>query len=320
MEPQEGGNGNTEAVPVPPSGRQYPIEHGRQRATIVEIGAAIRDYVVDGVDVLDPFSVNEMSDGARGLPLVPWPNRLGDGRYEWDGALHQLPLTEPATGNAIHGLLGWRSWDCSVHEASLVVMQARLLPSPGYPFSLEVDIAYALSDAGLTVTTTARNIGARACPYGFGQHPYLAAGGGLIDDCIVELHAATRVVTDDERQLPVGNASTAGTFFDLSDRRPLGNRRIDHAFGDLDRDASGVARLRMTRPDGLMAVVWMDEHFRFLQLYTGDTLATEARRRGLAVEPMTCPPDAFRSGTDVVRLDPGESITTSWGVGLTDRR
>ncbi|MGI9616771.1 MAG: aldose 1-epimerase family protein, partial [Acidimicrobiales bacterium] len=162
-----------------PSGHQFDISAGEHRATIVEVGAAIRRYEIDGFDVLDPFDENAMADGARGMPLLPWPNRLGDGRYSWDGITHQLPLTEPAQGNAIHGLLGWRSWTCVAHEPSRVVMRARLLPSPGYPFALLVDVAYALSDTGLRVETSATNVGTDPCPYGTGHHPYLSAGGSL---------------------------------------------------------------------------------------------------------------------------------------------
>ena len=305
--------------PVPPSGQQFEIDHGAHRATVVEVGGAIRRYDVDGIEVLDPFPLDAMGDGARGLPLIPWPNRLGDGRFSWDGEEHRLPLTEPSTGNAIHGLLGWRSWACAVHERSRVTMQTRLLPSPGYPFALQVEVDYTLSERGLTVTTTATNLGSTACPFGSGHHPYLSAGGDRLSDCVVELRAATRIVTD-ERRLPAGIEAVAGTPFDLSTPEPFGDRRIDHAFGDLERDDTGRATLRMTRPDGHIARLWMDRSYRYVQLYTGDTLRPDRRRRGLAVEPMTCPPDAFRSGVDVVRLTPGESLSSRWGVALDDER
>jgi len=298
----------------PPSGRQFQIEHGGHRATIVEAGGAVRRYDVDDVEVLDPFARDEMADGARGLPLIPWPNRLGDGRYEWDGEVHQLAINEPAKRNSIHGLLGWRAWECATHERSRVLLHTRLLPMPGYPFSLHVELDYSLDDDGLTVSTTATNTGSAPCPYGVGHHPYLSAVGGRLDDCVVQFGATSRIVTDDERQLPIGTVSTAGTFFDLGDPHPFGHRQIDHAFTGLDRDGDGRATLRMSRPDGHVVELWMDEHYRYLQLYTGDTLAPERQRRGLAVEPMTCPPDAFRTGEDVIRLEPETSITTRWGV------
>src|SRR3954469_11586888 len=95
---------------IPPSGQQFEIRHGDQRATVVEVGGSIREYYVGDRPVLDPFPVGRMADGGRGNVLVPWPNRLADGIYEWDGETQQVPLTEPEKQNAIHGLLRWRNW------------------------------------------------------------------------------------------------------------------------------------------------------------------------------------------------------------------
>ncbi|MGI9611976.1 MAG: aldose 1-epimerase family protein, partial [Acidimicrobiales bacterium] len=175
------------------------------------------------------------------------------------------------------------------------------------------DVAYALSDTGLRVETSATNVGTDPCPYGTGHHPYLSAGGSL-DRCRVTVRAATRIVTD-ERQLPTGQTSTEGTPFDLG-RGPLfGDRQVDHAFTDLERDPGGKSWIRLVRADGRTTELWMDENYRYLQLYSGDTLALDRRRLGLAVEPMTCPPDAFRTGEDVIRLEPSETITCVWGIG-----
>ena len=61
--------------------------------------------------------------------------------------------------------------------------------------------------------------------------------------------------------------------------------------------------------------LWMAEGFRYVMAYTGDTLEpVERRRRGIAIEPMTCPPNALRTGTDLIRLDPGSSWTSRWGI------
>ena len=83
-------------------------------------------------------------------------------------------------------------------------MGTTIHPLEGYPFALEVSVAYELGEAGLTVTTTATNVGEQACPFASGQHPYLSPGTGLIDDCSLELDAQTRILTDAERQLPTG--------------------------------------------------------------------------------------------------------------------
>lgn len=299
-----------------PSGEQFEIVSGEQRAVIVEVGAGVREYAVEGKPVLEPYGLGEMCDGAHGAPLIPWPNRLADGRYRFDGIEHQLPLSEPSKHNAIHGLLRWRSWRATERESHRVVMSARLHPQPGYPFALEVSIAYELGDAGLLVSTTAANIGERACPYGVGQHPYISAGEGLIDDCLLELPARTRILTDDERQLPCGREPVRDGHFDFFKPRRLGEIPIDSAFTDLVRDVDGCVVTRLSRRDGSRVELWADEHHQFIEIYTGDTLSPPRRRRGLAVEPMTCAPNAFQTGQGLVRLESGQSLSTRWGVRL----
>jgi aldose 1-epimerase len=301
---------------VAPSGEQFEIKHGEQRATIVEVGGGVREYAVATRPVLDPYARQDMCDGGHGAPLIPWPNRLADGRYRFDEIDHQVALSEPETHSAIHGFLRWRSWRPLEQEPDRVVMAIRLHPLRGYPFALDIQVEYALSDSGLTVTTTATNIGERTCPYGAGQHPYLSAGGGEIDGCQLEVPADTRIVVDDARKLPTGRASVEGTIYDFRRPRSLGEQSLDVAFTDLTRDGAGRATSRLSAPDGACVELWIDERYPFLELYTGDGLSASRRRRGLAVEPMTCAPNVFQSGEGLVRLEPSESLTASWGVRL----
>ncbi|PZS38370.1 MAG: aldose epimerase [Pseudonocardiales bacterium] len=304
---------------IAPSGEQFEITSGRQRATIVEVGGGIRDYEVAGRRVLDPYPVDDMCDGAHGSVLVPWPNRLADGRYAFDGVDHQTALTEPEKANAIHGLLRWRSWRAAQRTPDRVVMGTRLHPMIGYPFCLDVSVAYELGDDGLVVATTATNVGPTSCPYGCGQHPYLSPGTGLIDACTLQLDAQTRILTDNQRQLPTGTEPVAGTPFDFSQGKLLGNQQVDFAFTDLARDPSGRAWVHLTGLDGRRVELWVDEHYPIVEIYTGDTLQAQRRRQGLGTEPMTCPPNAFQSGEGLLRLEPGQSLTTTWGVGLKRR-
>jgi aldose 1-epimerase len=301
---------------IAPSGEQFEITNGEQRASIVEVGGGIREYSVAGRNVLDPYPLEAICDGAHGTPLIPWPNRLADGRYSFDGVDYQVALTEPTKHNAIHGFLRWRAWQATEQAADRIVMGTRLYPLDGYPFTLDISVAYELTDAGLTVSSTAVNIGERACPYAAGQHPYLSPGSGLIDDCTLEVPAATRIVTDPQRQLPTGREPVQGTQFDFRTARSIGNERLDFAFTDLTRDAHGHAVTRLSAPDGKCAELWVDEHYPIVEIYTGDTLAPSRRRRGLGVEPMTCPPNGFQTGDGLIRLQPEEALTTRWGVRL----
>lgn len=299
-----------------PSGTQFEITLGEQRATIVEVGGGIRCYDVGDRAVLDPYPVDAMCDGGHGASLIPWPNRLADGRYRFDGTDQQLPLTDPGKHNANHGLLRWLPWRAVEHTASRVRMGVRLFPSTGYPFHLDAEIDYELGPDGLRVTTTVTNTGVARCPYGTGQHPYLSPGPGLVDDATLQLRAATRILTDPARQLPVGTEPVAGTPYDFSQARSIGDQKLDSAYTDLTRDDDGRAWVRLTGPDRRTVELWADRSHPIIQLYTGDTLAPHRRRRGLAAEPMTCPPDAFNSGDGLIVLEPGSSVSTTWGVRL----
>ena len=192
-------------------------------------------------------------------------------------------------------------------------MQHLLHPRPGYPFALLLAIEYRLSEDGLRVQTTATNRGPAPCPFGSGAHPYLTVGTddrGLGDPT----RAGPTVLKSDERGIPVGAEAVDGTGYDFRRPRPIGETKLDNAFTDLERDEDGLARVELRNPrDGRSLTLWVDESYPYLMLFTGDPLPDVARR-SLAVEPMTCPPDAFRTGVALIRLEPGRSFTSNWGI------
>jgi aldose 1-epimerase len=304
------------AARVAPTGEQVELVHGDQRAVVVEVGGGLRAYAAGQRELLDGYDVDAMSTSGRGQLLIPWPNRLQDGRYEFDGRRHQLALSEPEHGNAIHGLVRWTRWFVREREADRVLLEHVLHPQPGYPFSLALEVEYALAADGLSVRTTATNIGVDACPYGAGVHPYLTVGTASVDAAILTSPGAT-VIRSDDRGLPVGTDPVERTPFDFRRARAIAATTLDHAFTDLERGDDGLARVELRHPDGSGVVLWVDEGYRYLMLFTGDPLP-DVGRRSLAVEPMTCPPNAFRTGESLVRLEPGETHTARWG--LTPRR
>jgi aldose 1-epimerase len=298
---------------VAPSGEQVEISLGDQCAVVVEVGGGLRMYSAGGRDLLDGYGVDEQSSSGRGQVLIPWPNRLQDGSYEFDGRSHQLPLDEPERNNAIHGLVRWASWTVRAREASRVVMEHVIHPQPGYPFTLGLGVEYALTEKGLSVRTTARNLGPDACPYGCGHHPYLTLGTPTVDT--LELQAeGRRVLISDERDLPVGDEPVEGTPYDFRAARAIAATQLDNAYTDLARDDDGRAHVRLHDPDsGARVTLWVDESYPYLMLFSGDT-RPDVNRRSLAIEPMTCPPNAFRTGDSLIRLEPGESTTAAWGI------
>ena len=187
---------------IAPSGEQITIALGDQQAVIVEVGGGLRSYSVGGRELVDGYGAHEMSTSGRGQVLIPWPNRLEGGSYEFGGTHYQLPLNEPERHNAIHGLVRWTAWNVAEREADRVVMRHILYPQPGYPFLLRTIIEYALSDCGLRVRTTTTNLGSEPCPYGRGAHPYLTLGTATIDRLFLTLPANT-VLELDKRGLPI---------------------------------------------------------------------------------------------------------------------
>jgi aldose 1-epimerase len=312
-----GGRPDSGRAIIAPSGEQIEIVAGDQKAMVVEVGAGLRSYSVGGRNLLDGYGADEMSSSGRGQTLIPWPNRLQDGSYEFDGHRYQLPLNEPQRHNAIHGLVRWAAWTVRAREPHRVLMEHLLYPQPGYPFSLRLSIEYALSDNGLKVRTTATNVGIAPCPYGSGAHPYLTLGTASIDGLILRVPGRT-VLRSDERGLPIGMEGVKDTPYDFREPRRIGSTTLDHAFTDLDRDGDGLARVKLRDPDYATEVsLWVDESYPYLMLFTGDPLP-DVRRRSLAVEPMTCPPNSFRTGNALIRLEPGSSFTSTWGI--THRR
>ena len=298
---------------VAPSGDQFEIAFESQRAVIVEVGGGIRTYSVGGNDILDGYGVEERCPSGRGQILIPWPNRIQDGSYEFDGQHHQLPLTEPTLGNTIHGLSRWEAWRAAERDPSRVVMEHTIHAQPGYPFTLALRVDYSLADDGLSVSTTATNIGADTCPYGAGAHPYLTLGTPTVDRLVLQA-PGRRVLVHDERDLPVGSEPVDGTEFDFREARPIGTTILDNAFTDLERGPDGRARVTLHDPEaGRTVTLSVDEHYGYLMLFTGDPLP-DVNRRALAVEPMTCPPNAFRTGDSVVRLAPGDSAAGVWTI------
>jgi aldose 1-epimerase len=292
---------------------QVEIEAEDQRVAVDTVGGGLRSYAAGGRELLDGYPAGGRSTSGRGQVLIPWPNRLEDGAYEFGGRTHRLPLTEPERGNAIHGLVRDADWRVGERAPDRVVLEHGLEPQPGYPFSLSVRIEYALSEGGLTVRTTTTNVAEEACPFGSGQHPYLTLGTEAVDSLILSAPGRT-VLRVDERSLPVGKEPVEGTEHDFQRPREIGATTLDHAFTDLVRGVDGLARVELRDPKSRAGLtLWVDESYRYLQLFTGDPLP-DVSRRSLAVEPMTCPANAFRTGEDLVRLEPGESHTSAWGI------
>ncbi len=310
------------------------LRHGPYGAVVTAIGGGLRALTHQGRDLVRSYAAGEPRPRFRGALLAPWPNRVADGRYEFDGETHRLPLTEPERGAALHGLVCEERFGLAQPDPATAVATLRLAPRPGYPFAPALRATYRLDDDGLTTTVHVTNTGDRPLPWGAAGHPYLVAGhGGRVDGWVLTTPATSVLEVDRERLLPSRPEAggprwrpVAGTDLDFTAARRIGATTLDDAFTDLAAGADGLARVTLVDPDtGLgSAMVWDPATLPWLQLHTADLADdqpdADQSRGGLAVEPMTCPPDAFGSGVDLVVLEPGETHEVAWTVAAVSPR
>jgi aldose 1-epimerase len=293
---------------TPASGTQYTISHGAYTATIASVGASLRELRFEDRDLVVPFAADEVRPAFRGATLAPWPNRIVGGVYSFGGQRYKVALTEPERGHALHGLVGWLDFTLVQQSDSAVTLQGVIQPQVGYPWRVVVTVTNTLTDAGLATTVTATNESSTPAPWGTGPHPYLVAGPGHVDDWTLDLPAASVLLTT-ELLAPTEVAPAKSVGLDWREPHPVGDTFIDHAFTDFS-----ASRVRVTDSTGSGVEMTWGPECRWVQLHTADRPAPERSRIGLAVEPMTCPPDAFNSGTDLVTLEPAASSTASWAI------
>lgn len=263
-------------------------------AEISTRGAAVRGLRHGARELLTSWPEGGPAPYFAGTLLAPWPNRVGGAVYTFAGERHELPVNEPERGHALHGLVHTAEWRVDEQERSWVRLAHDLAPSPGYPFALSFQVTHRLGERGLTTTVACRNAGESAAPYGCGPHPWLLGE---------RLHLpASKVLLPDERMLPRSLEDVAGTPYDFGQARELGDARLDHTFTGLSSGEVTVDDIRVS---------WDPSVLPWVQVCTGRHLDYV----GVAVEPMTCPPDAFNSGADLVVLEPGDEHEASWTIG-----
>ena len=287
------------------TGERFAIVSGDHRAEIAEAGASLAGFWHQGAAITVELPDDALPPKSAGAVLLPWPNRIRDGKYTFDGTDYQLALTEPAAHNASHGFAKWSRWAVTEHETDSVTLELRLVPQTGYPFELMFTLRYSVGESGLSVEVSALNTGATAAPFGAGFHPYLDLGSHVLDTAELEVPAATVLHTDDQ-QIPVSRAAVADSPFDFRVLRPIGDTRVDHAFTDLTGPAAVLRTAERT------VSLHVDAGFGYLQVFTPPFITPG--RNAVAIEPMSCPANAFNSGEALVRLEPGADWHGSWGI------
>lgn len=289
------------------------LRRGDQRARVWRRGATLRTYTVGSREVIVPFSPGQLSLGMHGAVLAPWPNRLDAGRFQFGGESFQVTVNEPERNNAIHGLVWDRDWDLVEHTDAQVMFGVEL-PATDYGFALHLTLTYALSDGGLWVRCTARNLDQRSAPFGVGFHPWLSPGAAGVDDCQLQVDAE-RWLRPNDRLLPI-EATDIPAQFDFRVARRLGETVIDDAF-TAATGPDGYSQVDLISPDGFTATVRSELGLPFWQICTGDfDELGPLRRSGVAAEPMSCPANALASGDHLISIAPGEEHTVEFSLRL----
>lgn len=297
------------------TGEQHHIIFEDNEAWITEVGATLRAFRDSDGDIIDGLTQDEPISAGRGQVLMPWPNRIRDGRYEFEGKTQQLPITEVPKNNSSHGILRWVNWqvDAASRTEASVTLTYAAHAQPGFPFAFDARITYTVLDAGLLVEMSATNAGRSPMPFGMGAHPYFTTGTETVDSNAFVCPAASYLEAD-EQAIPTKEVAVDAAT-DFRTRRSLKDEPLNLCYTKLDRDEHGIARFDVIRDGSNHGVrVWMDETFDYVMVYTADDIPGERRRKGIAIEPMTCAPDAFNNKMGLLVLQPGESVSGAWGV------
>lgn len=291
------------------------IRAGDARATIDPLGATLIGFYAASVNLLSGPPTADPARGHHGAVLAPWPNRVGGGRYQFDGLEHRLPLNDTRYGHALHGLAFGRIWTIVARERHLVRLGTEIEPATGYPFDIRLEVEYALEEDLLRCSAAWQNAGDTPAPFGIGFHPYLRPGGSGMDDWILDLPARAVLESDDITRLPLA-ARPADPAIDFSPRRPIGAAALNRTY-ELLPGPDGDFRVGLADPAGVELEFRLSPEYRWLHVYTGDRLDPTHRRQGIALEPQTCPPNAFVSGTDLIRLAPMDQGSAEWMLRIT---
>jgi len=270
-----------------------------------------RSYsIIDGVTSAEELT----SDKAfKSSVLLPWPNRLEDGRYEFEGKSYQLAINETDRNTALHGFIYKKKFN--VEEIAVKETSASIKLSydyhgdePGYPFHFKVEIVYSISDEdGFAVKVDIVNTDKGSIPVGFGWHPYIKLPS-MVNE--LQLQFPRRLVYDvNFRLLPTGKTWDAPEFTTM---QKVGITALDTCFKITENSEIAVTLLR-DEAAGFTLKFWQETGvggFNYLQAYT------PVSRQTIALEPMTCGVNAFNNGDGLLVMKPGERFNGRFGIIL----
>ncbi len=251
----------------------------------------------------------------KGAKLIPFPNRLEDGAYFFEGKQYQLQLNYPAEHNACHGFVYDKGFSVEKTKEGPESAFVRLLYQhdgslPGYPFPCKVELTYVLdSREGFKCRTKIENLSEGAMPVGDGWHPFFTFHK-KIDKAFLKLPRTERISAN-ERMLPVGEAQLYNLFESFT---KIEDTNFDTCF-KIKPETSGVASIELYDFEQEIKVsLWMEtgeNKYNYFQLYI------PPERTSIAIEPMTCNVNAFNNQEGLITLKPQEKFIAEYGVKLS---
>lgn len=283
-------------------------------ASISCIGAGLQGLTLDGHAITTSYSVFEQRIGAEGDVLAPFPGRINNAQYVFDGHTQHLLANERAGVHAIHGFVRMLPWQVVDQSNASVTLNLRTSPVAGYPFQLDMTITYTLNCSGLIVTTKVRNDSDVRAPFGIGYHAYFVVGTEFVNQAVLSIPFSH--VLEFEQLIPTGKTLLVDDLeVNFTNKRPIGDAVIDNCFINGLAADDGLVHVVLTGPERSLSV-WMDPiAYPYCVVFTADTLVESRRRRALAIEPMSCASDGFNHPEwPMTILESQGEWSGSWGI------
>lgn len=285
-------------------------DSGEVSAVISPKGAGLHALQVHGRTVMPLDTQDGRTRWYSGHTLAPWPNRMRDGEWVFEGSALAAPVND-GKGNALHGLVAQRDFEIVEQGPDAVTLECLLGGDAVYPFAVRVRVTYTVDADGLTCAFGGRNESGKRVPFAIGTHPFFP----FTDDCTITINAANAFVVD-QRLLPTGDLVDLGQWHAQSGVPiPMSTFVVDDCFTTLARDTAGIAHTLVTYPDGFATDVWQDAGLPNTVIFVTHAFEwSDGSTNAVAIEPQTTPTDSFNSGTDLTWLAPGEELSVRWGV------
>jgi aldose 1-epimerase len=284
------------------SSQTLTLASGDSRAVINLVGAALVGLRFGEFELIPQIDLGPKV--FAGTLLTPWPNRIQGGSYEFEGEQYQLEIRD-GMGNALHGLVDEQRAEVIEHQGPVLKLRNFVKSFEGYPANLVVETVFELSETELTVSYSVLNKGPGNAPVGIGTHPYFP----YTDGTKIEINAKTAAVHGGS-MIPIGKVPTSELGLGPGKTALVAQLKLDTQFSQL-----GDPVVTVTNHEYSFEVWQKDANW--LMVYN-TTVFPWAKGVGnaIAIEPQTCPADAFNTGEDLRVLASGESTSMRWGVRL----